>query len=216
MVTKPTGRLRGRPKSTNTQKTVKRTRGQPQKPISSDPDRYAISTVLAFHSIAKQENGHSLLKICSIIATFHYCRMMPTYENITAAISDHPVQFVNRPGLKRLGHIDAENPEHWEQRNHINPYASKLKRKVYLAFQKQKPEDLKWLEAMTVAIIVCIKANPFMIDTAAQLAASVSESDYFSNRLLPYYLRRKNQIELGDQAPALSPELIAITFPTTG
>jgi hypothetical protein len=92
MVSKPTGRKRGRPKKMAVALSPKRGRGQPEKPFAQDPDRWDLA-LIERHVRAGRLWGIRGLPMHDFLATLAVGAIVRMPENIACFENDLPTWF---------------------------------------------------------------------------------------------------------------------------
>ncbi len=199
MVTKPTGRPRGRPKGVHT----------PLKPLSRDPDRYFLAFVEFSLRQAERDGTMSDLKMCEFFATLK-CGVpinivhregdtlylgdpQPALDDARAGRGFH-VMFV-KDGPKKnklLGAIATgrTGPE-WQNRNIFRPHADAIRRKlcrITTQLPGNHPSRI-WLGHMVLAWEACFTGTAEGLQKAARLTGAVKEFPYFLTVMSPFVRR---------------------------
>jgi hypothetical protein len=202
MVTKPTGRPRGRPRKNGQPKPMGR-RGRPRRPVSTDPNRYAFAIFELCIQDAKKR-GISELAVVETLVGLAFGAVVPTSENLARAAGG-VAHRVWMPPYKlppwRLKQDPSEPAECWRYGNAFRPWADDLRRNLR---RLRKGPDGAWLRAMTSALLLCCEGEIHKIDEACAHAASVGESAYFEEHLRPLMIERRAMIDTVERQRSLS------------
>jgi hypothetical protein len=125
MVTKPTGRPRGRPTKPKAIEP-KRARGRPAKTLANDPDRYFFAVAQANIDAGKQ-HGFAERRIADTYVSLRYGRVLQWSKNLEAFALGHPYQVVFKHRLRGLVGAVGEQCAGWLNRNAFRPYADGLR-----------------------------------------------------------------------------------------
>jgi hypothetical protein len=191
MVTKPTGRPRGRPRKTLVRVEMpKRPRGRPHMPVSKDPKRQAYAIYKAGVERAA-EAGISEQRVAETFVGIAFGRFVPVASNYEALLRGERVCFQliydpkAVPARKRWSRLNDESAD-WRNRNAFRPHADDLRRRVR-HIEKRGGADREWLRKMVRIWRICLSRDRQLLREAAQLAEEIGETDVWQNRMLPEY-----------------------------
>jgi hypothetical protein len=173
MVTKPTGRPRGRPRKTLVRVEMpKRPRGRPHMPVSKDPKRQAYAIYKAGVERAA-EAGISEQRVAETLLRGERVCFQLIYDPKAV------------PARKRWSRLNDESAD-WRNRNAFRPHADDLRRRVR-HIEKRGGADREWLRKMVRIWRICLSRDRQLLREAAQLAEEIGETDVWQNRMLPEY-----------------------------
>jgi hypothetical protein len=182
MVTKPTGRPRGRPKKPD-QPKPKKVRGRPPQPLAANPDRYALAYFEAhFLGAALHRDRVSELQVAEQLAAQVYGETVQTPENLASKARGERYQVWMPPF--RLDQRPYDGAPNWRHGNSFRPWADDLRRKLR-RLRNGSNDDARWLRAMGIAWFVCLQGNVDEIEYARGLAGSAGEAAFFEEKMLP-------------------------------
>ncbi|MBG0797174.1 hypothetical protein IYX23_05665 [Methylocystis sp. L43] len=208
MVTKPTGRPRGRPRKEQPSLS-KGPRGAPKKPLAKDPDRYFLALAQA-HVDCGALSGISERRVFEAFCGLRYGVPLGTIENIATMRQGGPFLVVTD---KQRG---SPGPE-WHQKNTFRARADSLRKKLArMRKDPQRDPDARWLAAMSSSWFICLQGFAQSIGFAEFLAESVGEQEYFKRIMRPTLLDRSAQRAAGaTRAQIRWPDFLPILFPRT-
>jgi hypothetical protein len=168
MVTKRTGRPRGRPSKTEPPPAPKGKRGRPRTPLAEDEQRYTLA-FLHNHINRGRSWGLSERKLVDHFATLRHGKFIPAMENSLALLNRRPfaVQF------ERDHFVQGVQDSHWRGKNAFRPLADNLYRK-YRNLCK-RPDCAQWLNGMSSLWDMCFEKDPNCLSEAQELAEVLGE-----------------------------------------
>lgn len=205
MVSKPTGRPRGRPRKVTPTRSESRPRGRPRKPLSDDPDRHWLAFVQAHIPLAKADGFSEADTIRAFIAP-----RIGQFE-----LSEESLVVLNAGGTVPLftpWTKGREGGSEWRDRNSFNPHIDDVKRKLR-RIRSTESDDSHWLAAMAIAWFECLQGRSDRADYARALATSKGELTYFQNVMYPLMLRRAIERHSGAERSNFNlPEYLSLFF----
>ena len=182
MVSKPTGRPRGRPRKSVVSLAAGPV-GRPFKPLARDPNRWALAFVeRAIRAGAAA--GYSELRIIDTFVTGQFGRIVETPENLERLRRDQ-LLYVWMRGSRlppwRMKQSPSDRCETWRYKNAFRPFIDDLRRK--LRRHRGRNDDANRLRTMADILEICLIGK--RIDKARRLAASIGEAEYFEEKLRP-------------------------------
>jgi hypothetical protein len=194
MVTKPTGRPRGRPKKAKSAKP-KGKRGAPKKPLNDDPDRYLLAWTHAMRKLAPEISERRISEFWAIVKSGRVLsgpceikgRLVTPSENARALLAGKPflVQHMNGYGMPDLATNSKYIPAgvgsgvQWHEENAFRPLAQKIRVK----YRHKVNKNENWLGEMTNLIILALTRNQEVLEKARELSESIGEKKYFEELL---------------------------------
>jgi hypothetical protein len=201
MVTKPTGRSRGRPEKPK-ELAPKGSRGRPSKLPANDPDRYLLAFLQSQYDLAGGKIGRR--KIIETWISFQDGSLYQTPEDASALMQGRPFRVLHKTAFRKSGppaNVHGAGAEHWHQRNAFRPRSAAIHSK----WLRWKRDFREWLETMSELWTICFSQNSSQLQKARSLAASIDENSYFERIMKPILLgenerfqRLRRFIETGD------------------
>ena len=203
MVSKPTGRPRGRPRKAQPTALLMRKRGRPHIPLADHPDRYLLA-ILSAHIRIGLRNGLSEGHVLETFAGLWFGQPMLTPENVDAMTLGDGYR-VWLPSFL----MGAESSD-WRGKNAFRPLADNWRRTLQKIRTKATDNpDRMWLAAMTLAWEICFLGDATSRHKALQFAGSVGEASYFERKMKPKLDERAVQRAAGaDRATEWVPEFL--------
>jgi hypothetical protein len=173
MVTKPTGRRRGRPRL----------------PLRDDPERYWVARFLAECEL--KGPGMTDRQIALAMTTVRYGEVVNDSENVKNLVTaSAAVAFKYAKGDARYpsdtvrGEEDRKQPRY---RSAFHPRADDLLRKARRLWSGHDADDCKWLVAMREAWVRTLSGFPekFALQSASSLCLVAGEIPFFYRALQP-------------------------------
>jgi hypothetical protein len=218
MVTKPTGRPRGRPKKERPP-PAPRSSGRPKKALAESADRYFLAIVQANIDKAK-ENGISERRVVEVYSALRNGMIVDTPENLTAML-DWKKFEVYFKGRRRGCLPDHQNHSgQWHEQDAFRPDADGIRLRLRKIRNAELPDaDWFWLAAMSRAWLICFEGEMRLTTYAEALAAIAGERDYFNRVMKPLLVKiflGKIFSQASETKTFISvPEFLAILIPTT-
>jgi hypothetical protein len=166
MVTKPTGRRRGRPRL----------------PLRNDPERYWVARFLAECELKRP--GITDRKIALAMTAVRYGEAVDDFENVkNLTTASGPVDFKYVKDSIR-GREDSKEPRN---RSAFHRRADDLLRKARRLWSSHDQGDCKWLVAMREAWVRTLSGSPekFALQAASSLCLVAGEIPFFYRALQP-------------------------------
>lgn len=208
MVSKPTGRPRGRPRKIAPTASQNRRRGRPPKSLSNDPDRYWLAFVQAHIPLAKADGLSEVDTIRAFIAP-RIGLFEPSEDNLVVLNAGGTIPLF-APWTK-----GREGGSEWRDQNSFNPHIDDVRRKLR-TIRSSQSNDAHWLAAMAIAWFECLQGRSNRVGYARALATSKGELTYFENVMYPLMLRRAIERHSGAERSKFSlPEYLSLFFPAT-
>jgi hypothetical protein len=176
MVSKPTGRPRGRPRKTVFAPSPKLDPWRPKSPFAQDPVRWDRALVER-HVRAGKLKGYTELKMHEFLATLAAGAILRTPENIARFKADLPTLFWMPLHKKFPRWRQTQEPRDrvdwtWRYKTVFHPLADDVRRKLR-RIRKEDPERLRIMVATWEAAI----SGDF--DEARRLASSIGDAEAF-------------------------------------
>ncbi len=180
MVSKPTGRPRGRPRKSVA--SPARPVGRPPMPLADDPDRWALAFVeRAIRATAAQ--GIKELRIIDTYVTWQLGVPVVDAANLDRLEPyrrGRPGFWVWMPESKHLAALKC-SPAPWRYEHAFRPYIDDLRAR--LRRYRRRDDDARRLRIMADVWEICLRGN--RIDKARRLAASIGEAEFFEEEMRP-------------------------------
>jgi hypothetical protein len=184
MVTKSTGRPRGRPRKSVASPAV-RPAHSPSMPLANDPDRWALAFVERGIR-AGTAQGISELRIIDTFVSLKRGGLLRTPDNLERFRSGRPFR-VWTPPLRlppwRVKQGLSDRCESWRYKNAFRPYVDDFRSK--LRRYRKRDDDARRLRTMADIWEICLRGN--RVDKARRLAASIGETKHLEEILRPSF-----------------------------
>jgi hypothetical protein len=230
MVSKPTGRPRGRPPKPREEANPRRQRGRPAgsvKLLSQNPRRYFYALTQTAIEKSRTLKGTSALSICATFAKFMVGRPVKVGEvvmssGVPAIVTEHfherwrrglPFHVVHRqwdimPDHTRAFFKGHEPGDHWWDKDKFRPTAENIR--TTLRLWRTAPAtnpNRRWLARMVKIMLICFNGQDEQAGLAESMAAEIGETRYFAAQLRPimieYAAARRAGVDSSD-LPSLS------------
>ncbi len=180
MVTKPTGRPRGRPAI----------------PLASDPNRYAYAAYRLWVQLAA-ERKIGERDVAKAVATMALSDPYPERSNIEAMFRGDPFRVVvANPRFSRRDQREGR-PLGFRHSDDFAPHADDLRR-LARHFERRSRAHAAWLQKMTRILRICESGDRSKIEEAARLADEIGEVEHWRECVFPAYFS-------ADSAPEFIP-----------
>ena len=134
MVTKPTGRLPGRPKKQTAPKVKRPSRGQPRKPLTAWPNRYEYDFAEGFMKYQAEIQGISRDRSAVAATMLFFGEIELTPANTAAAMRGDSFAVRTRPGCYREGATSGE----WRDKDAWHLHAADVMRAGELKYWRRQ------------------------------------------------------------------------------
>lgn len=184
MVTKPTGRPRGRPRKAKAP-MLKKKRGRPEKPFAARLDKYTFA-FLQYHIDCAIKLGFSERNAAELLAKLTYCRFVESTKNAFSLLNgaQFDVAFAGRFKGKHSSEL-------WRDGNNARPYADDLLRQLR-RFRKNK-EASAWLSGMSRLYEITFMQDDGKLIEAQELSEFLSERAFFERNLRSILMREDDR-----------------------
>ena len=185
MVSKPTGRPRGRPRRHVTATPKKGSGGRPVRSLASDPERYWLAYAGAVFRDAA-DRGISELRTAESLCKLRLMTDKP--DNLDRLFRGEKVE-IYAPSHK--GNVGKWTPgkTRWRDSNEFRPHAHDHKTKIY-RLRIRNDRNGHWLQALSLAYLHCLRGNADKIETVRRFAAFCGETRHCEEVMIPMLLRR--------------------------
>jgi hypothetical protein len=205
MVTKPTGRLPGRPKKPH---------GEPvnhSKQLANAPERYYLALRQALIDQGRWK-GISDNRVGETMAALRYGIPFDDPSNLAAMMQGKPYKVWADPSK---GDIPAHGNSGGGERRDKNVFTAvdDGHRRKTLELRKANPfndENARWVCAMTIVWGICLLGENELRDFALSQASSVGEENYFRNTMAPILHKHASLRAAGFDSASLLPEVRAV------
>jgi hypothetical protein len=223
MVSKPTGRPRGRPPKPREEANTRRQRGRPAgsvKLLSQNPWRYFYALTRTAIEKSRTLNGPSALRICDDFAKFMVGRPLKAgefvvgHEPVTEGFHERwrrglPFHVVHRQWDIMPDHTRAffkgHGPgDHWWDKDKFRPTAESIRTnlRLWLTAPVTNP-NRRWLTRMVKIMLICFNGQDEQARLAESMAAEIGETRYFAAQLRPMMIKYAAARRAGADSPDL-------------
>ncbi len=186
MVSKPTGRKRGRPRKPIPLR-LNRDRGRPRVTLANDPYRWQLA-VLEYDALKLiAATGCGVMAAHETLATWRHGKIERTPENLAKFANGQPYSVWMPEHKKfRISSDDTFTERQrdgwpWRNKNPFRPIADQLRKKL----ARYRKQDGARLDIMVQIWGLCLSGPPEAVNEARRLAASIGEGEHFENEMRP-------------------------------